>query len=54
MSDFNKLAKIAINKSLCKEYKNQETNDRVVYLNNNQEFQIQLFNPYTYTIGATI
>lgn len=46
------LAKIATNKSLLKEY-NYNSN-RVVYLNDNTEFQIQLFNPFTYTIGAEI
>ena len=46
------LAKVAINKSLLKEYKNSD--ERIVYLNNGDEFQIQLFNPYTYTIGADI
>lgn len=46
------LAKIATNKSLLKEY-NYDSN-RVVYLNDNTEFQIQLFNPFTYTIGAEI
>lgn len=44
------LAKIAVNKSLLKEY----TSDRIVYLEDGQEFQIQLFNPYTYTVGVAI
>lgn len=47
------LAKVAINKSLLKEYSNSECN-RVVYMRNNSEFQIQIFNPYSYTIGAEV
>lgn len=47
------IAKLAINKSLLKEYSSSEYS-RIVYLRNNSEFQIQLFNPYTYTIGAEI
>lgn len=43
------MAKVAINKSLLKEYDN-----RVVYLKNGDEFQIQLFNPKTTTIAAEI
>ena len=43
------MAKVAINKSLLKEYDN-----RVVYLKDGDEFQIQLFNPKTYTIAAEI
>ncbi len=49
----NPLAKIAVNKSLLKEYSNSEYS-RVVYMKNNSEFQIQIFNPYEYTIGADI
>jgi hypothetical protein len=49
----NPLAKIAVNKSLLKEYSNSEY-ARVVYMKNNSEFQIQIFNPYDYTIGADI
>ena len=45
------LAKIAINKSLLKEYSNS-SNDRIVYLNDNTEFQIQIYNPYSYPIGV--
>ena len=48
----DRLAKIAMNKSLVKEF--YSSGDRIVYLDNNSEFQIQLFNPYTYTIGADI
>ena len=47
------LAKIAVNKSLLKEYSNSECS-RIVYMKNNSEFQIQIFNPYDYTIGADI
>ena len=46
------LAKIAVNKSLLKEF--ISNNQRIVYLKDNSEFQIQIFNPYTYTIGADI
>ena len=49
----NPLAKIAVNKSFLKEYSNSEYS-RVVYMKNNSEFQIQIFNPYDYTIGADI
>ncbi len=49
----NKLAKLAVNKSLLKEYSNS-SNDRIVYMNDGTEFQIQIFNPYTYTIGISI
>lgn len=53
MSTNQNLAKIAINKSLLKEYSNSEYS-RIVYMKNNSEFQIQIFNPYTYTIGINI
>lgn len=46
----NPMVKLAINKSILKEF----SNDRTVYLNNGDEFQIQLFNPYDYVIGARI
>lgn len=46
----NQMAKLAINKSLLKEF----GNDRTVYLNDGDEFQIQFFNPYDYVIGARI
>ena len=49
----NQMAKIAINKSLLKEYKTN-TDPRVVYMNNGDEFQIQLFNPEQDTIGAEV
>lgn len=47
------MAKIAINKSLLKEYKTN-TDPRVVYMNNGDEFQIQLFNQEQDTIGAEV
>lgn len=47
------MAKVAVNKSLLKEYTNN-SNDRVVYLKNDDEFQIQLFNPERTTIGAEV
>lgn len=46
------LTKIAVNKSLLKEYSNS-SNDRIVYMNDGTEFQIQIFNPYSYTIGVS-
>ena len=46
------LAKLAIRKGLLKEYNN--SGERIVYMEDGDEFQIQLFNPYTYTIGAEI
>ena len=46
-------ASIAINKSICKEFTTSQSN-RTVYLDNGQEFQIQLFNPFTFTIGVDI
>ena len=45
MNNNEKLAKLAINKSLLKEYSNS-SNDRIVYMNDNTEFQIQIFNSY--------
>ena len=46
------MVKVAMNKSLLKEY---QTNDgRVVYLNDGDEFQLQLFNPFTHVVGAEI
>lgn len=46
-------AKIAVNKSLLKEYSSSEY-QRVVYLNDGDEFQIQLFNPEKFPIAAKI
>lgn len=48
------MAKVAVNKSLLKEYNNSEQSERVVYLNNGDDFQIQLFNPEQTTIGAEV
>ena len=53
MNNTDKLAKVALKKSLLKEFSNSQ-NDRIVYLNNGDEFQIQFFNPFTYTIAAEI
>ena len=47
-----KMAQLAINKSLLKEYSTNE-DSRVVYMDNNDEFQIQLFNPEQFTVGVT-
>ena len=47
------MAKVAINKSLLKEYSNNEY-QRTVYMKDGQEFQIQLFNPQTFTVGVEI
>lgn len=47
-----KMAQLAINKSLLKEYSTLE-DSRVVYMDNNDEFQIQLFNPEQFTVGVT-
>ena len=46
------LAKIAVNKSLVKEFHNNQ-GERIVYLNDSEEFQIQIFNPYSYIIGVS-
>lgn len=48
----DKLARIAMNKSLLKEFRNNE-NNRIVYLKDGDEFQIQIFNPYQYVIGVS-
>lgn len=53
ITEENKMAKIAVNKSLLKEYQTNE-DSRVVYMNNNTEFEIMLFNPETYSIGVEI
>ena len=50
MKEQKNLAHIAINKSRVKECKNSIC-DRIVYLNNGTEFQLEFFNPYHYTIG---
>ena len=46
------LAHVAIQKSLLKEYRSNQ-DDRIVYLNNGDEFQISIFNPYDYVIGVS-
>ena len=53
MNNYEKLAKVAVNKSLLKEYSNS-SNERIVYMENGTEFQIQIFNPYSYTIGVSL
>lgn len=53
MSEKKSMMAIAIAKSICKEY-STSSYSRVVYLENGQEFQIQLFNPHKFTIGAEI
>ena len=53
MSEKKSMMAIAIAKSICKEY-STSSYSRVVYLDNGQEFQIQLFNPHKFTIGAEI
>ena len=47
-----KRVKIAMNKSLLKEF--TKDNERVVYLEDEDEFQIQIFNDQTTEIGARI
>lgn len=47
------MAKVAVRKSLLKEYVTTEC-ERTVYLNNGDEFELQLFNPETFTIAAQI
>ena len=51
--NIEKMVRIAKNKSLLKEYKTSN-NPRTVYLNDGEEFQIQLYNPYNYTVSAKI
>ena len=52
MVNNDNLVKIAVNKSLLKEF--LVNSQRTVYMNNGSEFQIQIFNPYTYSIAASI
>lgn len=52
MKNSENLARIALNKSLLKEYHNNQ-DERIVYLNDGDEFQIQLFNPFNYVIGIS-
>lgn len=53
LSVVNEIAQVAINKSLTKEYYSDDSNS-TVYLSDGQEFQIKLFNPYTYPIGIEL
>lgn len=53
MKEKKTVAKIAVNKSRVKEYSNSICN-RIVYLDNGTEFQIELFNPYKSIIGISI
>lgn len=53
MNEKKSMMAIAINKSICKEY-STSSNPRTVYLESGQEFQIQIFNPHKYVIGAKI
>ena len=53
MSEKKSMMAIAIAKSICKEY-STSSYSRVVYLENGQEFQIQIFNPHNFTVGAEI
>lgn len=50
------MAKIAVEKRLCKEYcdASKGEDNFIVYLNNGDEFQIQLFNPTNRVIGAKL
>ena len=48
----NEMIKIGVNKSQLKEYVIDGKN--VVYLNDGDEFQIKLFNPFTFVLGAKI
>lgn len=50
------MAKIAVNKKLCKEYNDASkgVDNFIVYLNDGDEFQIQLFNPTNRVIGAKL
>lgn len=55
MSNQKQMVKIAINKSILKEYKNGNSlEERIVYLDNGSEFQIQIFNPHDFVVGAKI
>ena len=55
MNNQNQMVKIAINKSILKEYKNSDSlYERIVYLDNGSEFQIQIFNPHNFVVGAKI
>lgn len=57
MTDFNEMAKIAKRKMLLKEYKqenNYSNEPSIIYLEDGDEFQIQLFNPTNRIVGASI
>lgn len=56
MTNFNEMAKIAKGKMLLKEYgqKNNSNEPSVIYLEDGDEFQIQLFNPTNKVVGASI
>lgn len=47
-------AKIAVSKSLLKEYTHRDGSNRVVYMDKGTEFQIQLFNPKTTEIACRV
>lgn len=47
-------AKIAVSKSLLKEYTQRDGSNRVVYMDNGTEFQIQLFNPKATEIACRV
>jgi len=50
-----KKAQLGVNKSLLKEFnKNGDENNRTVFMENGEEFQIQLFNPYDCVVGVEI
>lgn len=53
MNNNDKMAKLAVNKSLLKEYQTKESS-RAVYMKDGDEFQIQLFNSQTSVIAAEI
>lgn len=53
MKNNENLAKITIDKSVLKEY-SFENFERVVYIDDESTFQIQLFNSYTYPIGVSV
>ena len=60
MTNYNEMAKIAKGKMLLKEYEQKDNSLRfvkkpmVVYLEDGDEFQIQLFNPTNQVVGAKI
>ena len=54
MNTTTKSAHIAVKNSRLKTYKSQNTNSDVVYLKDGDEFQIELFNPYEYSVLAKI